>query len=342
VSAATALGAAVLAAVMAVGGAPAGAETAPAPEPAPQPALAGGEAVGTGAFLTYSDKETVIEGGTVVPPDAAAPSAEAGVDLTGRGRAVAALGYSPYVEGAGLVNAFGGTDLPLGRLSDPARATVSGHPTQQAEAPVPGDRPAGRARAAIVDGPRAEAEAQAAGRDAAPPGVTVRIGQATATVDRGSGAGEASVTVVLRGVRVGDDLAFDAVRLTARAVADGAAGLASASSTVEGATFGGRPVRLTPRGLEPLVPGPAIPEAGSGVEVVAPGSEWATPGGREAGASATGPRLRLSTPDGRVLDVVLGRASASSTHVPAGDQGPGPGAAVAGTEPRRAALVARP
>lgn len=317
------LTAALLAAALGTTGGPAGAAS-DGPGTGP-PALVGGSASGRGVFVTYSDKETVIDGGTVGPPDATLALAEADVDLTGRGNALAAAAYSPYADAAGVINAFGGTDLPFGHFSERSRANVSGSPPQEAQAPMPGQRAASRARARITDGPRAEADTVAA--DGASIGLSVSVGESQAVVDTGGGPADTAATVSLRHVTVGDDLVIETVRLTVRAVADGAGGIASATSVVEGVTLAGRPVRLTPRGLEPVGPVPAggAPPA-VGLEVVATGSERAHPGGDQSDATATGPRLRLSSPDGRILDMVIGQATASSTRLPIHDRG-GPVAA---------------
>jgi hypothetical protein len=71
------------------------------------PALVGGEALGRGIFATYSDRDTVIDGGTVAAPDFSAPVARAALDLTGLGSGLASLAYSPYNDAAGVINAFG-------------------------------------------------------------------------------------------------------------------------------------------------------------------------------------------------------------------------------------------
>jgi hypothetical protein len=279
------------------------------------PALAGGEATGRGLFVTYSDRDTVIEGGTVAAPDVAGPLASAALDLAGLGQALASLAYSPYSDAAGIVNAFGGTDLPLGALSEPSRAKVNGRPPQEQRAAVPGPPGAG-ATARLADGPTAEAAALAAA--VAGPGPSVRVGDVRAVVRNAAGTVTSTVSVVLRAVSVGAVLTIDSITLTATAAADGGPGHAAATALVEGVAVAGRPVRLTPKGIEPAGAGPPDLSAlaAAGIEAVVPGEAVASPGGREAQARSTGPRLRLRSADGRLLTIVLGEARASSTFVP--------------------------
>jgi hypothetical protein len=288
--------------------------------PAGHGTLAGGGAAGQGVFVTYSDRDLVIEGGTVAAPDFGAPTAEATIDLTGLGSALAALGYSPYSDAAGVLNAFGGTELPVGSVGERSRAKVAGRPPQESAVTVPGSvgpgsvgpGSVGQAKARLVDGPTADASSSVAH---APGAVAVQAGEARATVATVSRTADSKVTVVLRRLRIGEDLHIDTVTLTANALADDGAGVASASVVVEGVTLRGTPVRLTPRGLEPA--GAAPPDLSAlhaaGIEVLSAGETEAKPGGRQAEARASGPRLRFRSSDGRLLTIVLGRAAASST-----------------------------
>jgi hypothetical protein len=277
-------------------------------------ALTGGAATGRGLFLTYSDRDFVIEGGTVAAPDIAAPTAQAAIDLTGLGSALAAMGYSPYSDAAGVLNAFGGTELPLNEFAGRSRAKVAGRPPQ--ESAVSLAESIGQARARLAEGPTAEGWTSAA--QSPVPGLAAALGQVKATVATVERTADSTVTVVLRQVRIGESLRIDSVTLTARAVADGAAGVADATAVVEGATLGGKAVRLTPKGLEPV--DGSTPDLSAlrsaGIEVVGAGETEAAPGAGQADARATGPRLRLSSSDGRVLTLVLGQAVASSTRVP--------------------------
>lgn len=279
------------------------------------PGLAGGEAVGRGLFVTYADQDTVIEGGTVAPPDFSAPVARAAIDLTGLGAALASLAYSPYSDAAGVINAFGGTSLPVGSLFEPSRAKVAGRPPQEQASASPGP-PGSGVRARLSDGPVAEAITLAAGP--AGPGFTVRIGDLRSVVRREGTTADSTVSVVLRAVSIGDVLTFDSIILTASAVADGGPGRAAANALVEGVSLAGKPVRLTPKGLEPA--GAAPPDlaalTAAGIEILGAGESVATPGGRQAEARSTGPRLRLRSVDGRMLTLVLGQAMASSSYVP--------------------------
>jgi hypothetical protein len=282
--------------------------------PASDGTLAGGGATGQGVFVTYSDRDLVIEGGTVAAPDFGAPTAQAGIDLTGLGSALAALGYSPYSDAAGVLNAFGGTELPVGSIGERSRAKVAGRPPQDSSVTLSGS--VGQAKARLVDGPTADASASVA---RAPGVVATEVGEARATVATISRTADSKVTVVLRRLRIGQGLAIESVTLTANALADGAAGVAGASVLVEGVTLGGKPVRLTPGGFEPI--GAAAPDLSplqaAGIEIVSAGETQSRPGGRQAEAWATGPRLRFRSSDGRVLTIVLGQVAASSTWVPA-------------------------
>jgi hypothetical protein len=279
------------------------------------PGLAGGEAVGRGLFVTYTDQDTVIEGGTVAPPDFSAPVARAAIDLTGLGAALASLAYSPYSDAAGVINAFGGTSLPVGSLFEPSRAKVAGRPPQEQASASPGP-PGSGVRARLADGPVAEAITLAAGP--AGPGFAVRIGDLRSVVRQEGTTAGSTVSVVLRAVSIGDVLTFDSIILTASAVADGGPGQATANALVEGVSLAGKPVRLTPQGLEPA--GAGAPDlaalTAAGIEILGAGESVATPGGRQADARSTGPRLRLRSVDGRMLTLVLGQAMASSSFVP--------------------------
>lgn len=279
-------------------------------------ALVGGEALGRGIFATYSDRDTVIDGGTVAGPDFSAPVARASLDLTGLGSGLASLAYSPYNDAAGVVNAFAGTSLPVDSLSEASRAKVTGTPPQEHHAAAPGP-PGSGAWARLREGPTAEAAALAF---ATPAGqaLAVRIGDVRSTVRRGGTTVGSTVSVVLRSVTIGELFSVESITLTAAATADGAAGLAVATSLVEGVTVAGRPVRLTPDGIEPAdAEAPDLAAlAAAGVEILSAGQSETAPGGRQSDARATGPRIRLRTADGRTLTLVLGEAVAASAFVP--------------------------
>jgi hypothetical protein len=288
---------------------PAGAEGAPS--------LAAGEALGRGIFATYSDQDTVIDGGTVAAPDFSSPLARAALDLTGLGSGLASLGYSPYNDAAGVINAFAGTSLPVDSFSEASRAKVTGRPPQEQQAAAPGP-PGSVARARLSEGPTAEATTMAMATPAGQP-LAVRIGDVRSTVRRANTTVGSTVSVVLRAVTIGELLTIESITLTSSATADGGAGAAEAASLVEGIAVGGHPVRLTPRGLEPV--GAAAPDlsglAAAGIEVLSTGEAKATPGGSQSDARASGPRIRFRTADGRTLTLVFGEAVTSSTFVPA-------------------------
>jgi hypothetical protein len=173
----------------------------------------------------------------------------------------------------------------------------------------------GEAKARLVDGPTADASSSVAD---APGTVAVQAGEARATVATVSRTADSKVVVVLRRLRIGEDLRIETVTLAANALADGGAGNAGATVVVEGATLRGTPVRLTPGGFEPA--GAGAPDLSAlhaaGIEVLSAGESDAKPGGRQAEARATGPRLRFRSSDGRLLTIVLGQAAASSTWAP--------------------------
>lgn len=281
------------------------------------PALAGGEAVARGLFATYSDQDTVIDGGTVAAPDLSSPLARAALDLTGLGSGLASLAYSPYNDAAGVVNAFAGTSLPVDSFSEASRAKVTGRPPQEQQAAAPGP-PGSGARARLSDGPTAEATALVFATPAGQ-GPTVRIGDVRAVVRHSGATVGSTVAVVLRAVSIGELLTVESITLTAIAAADGALGQADAASVVEGVAVAGQAVRLTPQGLEPV--GGGAPDlsalTAAGIEIVSAGETTASPGGTQSDARATGPRIRFRTADGRVVTFVLGEALASSTFVPA-------------------------
>lgn len=289
----------------------------PAPAGAAEGAtLVGGEALGRGVFATYSDRDTVIDGGTVAAPDFSSPVARAALDLTGLGSGLASLAYSPYNDAAGVINAFGGTSLPVNSFSEASRAKVTGTPPQEHKATAPGP-PGSGAWARLSEGPTVEAAALAY---AGPPGqaLAVRIGDVRATVRRSGPTVGSAVSVVLRALSIGELVTFESITLTATATADGAAGLAGATSLVEGVAVAGRPVRLTPGGIEPAGAGaPSLDAlAAAGIEILSAGEATTAPGGRQSEARATGPRIRLRTADGRILTLVLGEAVASSAFAP--------------------------
>jgi hypothetical protein len=278
--------------------------------------LVGGEALGRGIFATYSDRDTVIDGGTVAAPDFSSPLARASLDLTGLGSGLASLGYSPYNDAAGVINAFAGTGLPLDSFSDVSRARVTGSPPQEQKAAAPGP-PGSAAWARLSDGPTAEAAALAFATPAGTP-IAVRIGDVRSTVRRAGTTVGSTVEVVLQAVTIGEVLTIESITLTAAAAADGAAGRSAATCLVEGVTVAGRPVRFTPAGVEPV--GAAAPDLGglaaAGVEILSAGETKATPGGDQSEAQAIGPRIRFRTADGRTVTLVLGEARASSSFVP--------------------------
>lgn len=273
--------------------------------------LRAGEATGRGLFLTYGDRDTVLEGGTIVPPDLSAPLAQAAVDRTGLGTALASPGYSPYSDAAGLPNAFTGTELPLGELSEPTRAKITGTPPQDRSVSFPPGSPGGGC-VRLSAGPLAQAAALAG---TLAPAVQVRIGEVKALSGPLGEAARSVVSVVLTDVELGQ-LHIEQVVLSATAVADGRAGASAASSLVSGITLAGRAMQLTPAGLEPVgAPAPDTAAlAAAGIELLSAGSERHASAGGSSTAYASGPVLRLTSPDGRVLTLILGEAEVSAQY----------------------------
>lgn len=267
-----------------------------------------GRASARGIFLTYSDKDTVLDGGTIGPPDLSSPLAQVTVDRTGLGSAIASPFYSPYSDAAGLLNAFAGTELPVGGLSEPSRAKVTGRPPQQQDLQFAGG-PGSNACARLADGPQAVAAALATGLGS---GLDARIGDVRAVAGpKGSGS-ESSSTVTLLDVVVGG-LHLEQVVLSTLALADGSAGRSAASAVVGAVTFGGQAYRLTPDGFEPAGSTPDTSAlTAAGIELLSAGSARHSAAGGRSIAYATGPVLRITSPDGRVLMIVLGEASADA------------------------------
>lgn len=275
----------------------------------PTGTLRAGQAVARGVFATYGDRDTVLEGGTVVPPDLSSPVAEVAVDRTGLGSALASPFYSPYSDAAGLPNAFAGTELPLGGISEPSRAKVTGRPPQQQDLSFAGG-PGSSACVRLQQGPLAEAAARATGLA---DGLAVRVGDVHALAGPKGAGSDTSATVVLLDVAVGE-VHIDQVVLSTAALADGSAGRSAASSQVSGITVGGQAMRLTPAGFEPV--GGGTPDASAlaaaGIEFVSAGTARHSAAGGRSVAYASGPILRITSPDGRVVTLVLGEASAEA------------------------------
>ena len=284
-----------------------GAEVAASPNPAGT--LRAGHAVARGVFATYGDTDTVLDGGTVVPPDLSSPVAEVTVDRTGLGTALASPLYSPYSDAAGLPNAFAGTELPLGGISEPSRAKVTGRPPQQQDLAFAGG-PGSSACVRLHQGPLAEAAARATGLS---DGLAVRVGDVHALAGPKGAGSETSATVVLVDVAVGE-LHIEQVVLSTAALADGSAGRSAAASQVSGITLAGQAMRLTPAGFEPV--GGGAPDAAAlaapGIELVSAGTARHSSAGGRSVAHASGPILRVTSPDGRVVTLVLGEASADA------------------------------
>lgn len=299
---------AVLAAPLAVGPASAAAEACATSAIAHPDAAApnAGTATARGMFLTYGDWDTVLEGGTLIPPDVSAPLAEASVDRTGLGSALAGQVYSPYNDSAGVLNTTAGTSLPAEGVIAPSRAQVSGRPPQEQALST------GAGCVRLAEGPIAEAATKAVGLL---PGMAVRAGEVHSfTGPRGS-ASEAASSVILTDIQIGE-LLIEQVVLTAHAVADGAIGESAAKAVISGVTVAGEQYALTSRGLEPV--SARMPDSAGlsawGFEVLSAGTSGYTHSSNISRAWATGPMLRVTTDDGRSVTVILGQASVIAEH----------------------------
>ncbi|MGQ0845309.1 MAG: hypothetical protein ACT4QF_14370 [Sporichthyaceae bacterium] len=274
----------------------------PTADPVAGEAIAG-SASGQGLFGTYDDWDTVLEGGTLVPPDLAAPVATAAVDRTGLGEALAASAYSPYNDAAGMLNASAGTALSAEAVG-PTRASVSGRPPQRDAVET------GGACALLADGPIARS---AAASPSALPGLDVRIADVRSFAGRVGSASTSHTDVVLTGIQIGE-LRIEEIVLAVAATADGAVGSGRSSSTISGVTVAGERYAWTPKGLEPL--SVQLPKdaglASFGFEVLSSGTVGQATSGNVSRAWATGPTVRFATDDGRTLTVVLGRAQVSA------------------------------
>lgn len=276
---------------------------APRPEAAAPNA---GTATARGMFVTYDDWDTVLEGGTLIPPDVAAPVAEAAVDRTGLGTALAGQVYSPYNDAVGMLNTSAGTALPAEQLSGPSRAQVSGRPPQEQKLTMGG----GCVR--LAAGPVAEAATTAT---SLAPGFGVRVGEVRSVAGPRGAASEASSVVVLKDVSIGE-LLIEQIVLRARALADGAIGASSSSAVISGVTLAGQPYALTGKGVEPV--GVRTPEsaglAAFGMEFISTGTSGLTHSSNISRAWATGPVVKVMTDDGRQVTVILGQASVIAEH----------------------------
>ena len=243
-----------------------------------------GTATARGMFVTYDDWDTVLEGGTLIPPDLAAPVAEAAVDRTGLGTALAGQVYSPYNDAVGMLNTSAGTALPAEQIAGPSRAQVSGRPPQDQKLTMGG----GCVR--LGEGPSAEAATNAS---SPAPGFGVRVGEVRSFTGPRGAAAEASSSVVLTDVSIGE-LLIEQVVLQAKALADGAIGASSSSAVISGVTLAGQPYALTGEGVEPV--GVRTPEsaglAAFGMEFLSAGTSGLTHSSNISRAWATGPMFK--------------------------------------------------
>jgi hypothetical protein len=286
-------------------------------------------AAASGAFATYSDSDTFIEGGTVGAPATDVPVAFGSLDFTGNGAALAALAYNPMFEAPGAVNSLAGTSLPADELAGRFRAKVSGRPTKEAR--LPGLAPGGASGAArLAPGPVAEATVTATRTEPAP-AIRVAGGDNQARVDGAGGRTASTADAQLRDVTLGGVLTLRSVQVRAAARADGDASRSEATVVVEGAAVNGVAVTLTAQGVEASGEhregdAEAVRQAltQAGIELMAPGAEQTDHGPEHAHGLAVGPRFAIAGAGGHRLEVTLGRAEAESTVVPGSHSGPSP------------------
>ncbi len=250
-----------------------------------------GNAVSRGLFVTYTDDKTARPGTLVPAPDLSGLLVQATVDRGGLATAIAGPAYSPRADG--LVQA--------------GWAKVQGHPPQERTV-----RTGGGACVRIADGPLAEA---ASNVWSLAPDLRVRHGELRAVAGPRGEASESSSSVVMTDVHIGG-LHIEQIVLTVKALADGEFGFGETSSMIQGLTVGQDRYVIDLNAVDPtaLPPPDAAALAAAGVEFLSGGTERHSGNGKIARATATGPVLRVRTPDGRTVTVVLGQASAVAKH----------------------------
>jgi hypothetical protein len=330
--------------------APAAATAAEQPS---QRGLSGGTATATGVFVTYQDQSFIIPGGTFPPPDIAVPYAAGSIDYGDTAAAVAAMGYSPYVELFGAINSVappGSPPFPAEAIAERSRASVNGQPPKRQDASmVPGADAvgAGTASARLDDGPVAEAVAQ--GLHLAPaPGVTVAEAATRISMSKESGSSVSESVTRLQDIVVNDLLRIESITLRARSGAGQADRSPQVTMNAQGVTVAGTAVRVTPDGL--VVADQSIPMNGedlarqlaqAGIRFTAPGRSTVESDDERALAEATGPEFALKSPNGEDVSITLGRAVAvTTTQAPVHPEAVGDGDADLGA--RQAVVADRP
>jgi len=314
------------------------------------PATAGAEAFSSlssaageasGIYIRVNDPAVFLEDTIFAPPEISIGYARAGLDRTGAGTALAAAGYSEYMNLLGAVPELGPAFLPPEALpifellvellppglaesfSSLTQASVRGTPPQAKDSTyLPGtSAELGVMRAQIEAGPLARATSTYADF---PVSLLARASAVdTQTVVSTAGTGRrVEVTSVLRDVTIAEVLEIDAIRVTAVANADGAEGIAEGSVVIDGVTVAGLPAVIDQDGVRfgdevvPLSIGPINDVlASAGIHVTAPGSVTSEPDGGRSFVLSEGPTIDLVTVDGQEFSLTLGRALASSDLV---------------------------
>lgn len=323
-----------LAGVLALGG-PASLATAQSPTLS----QARGEA--SGIYVRANDPSLFLDETILAPPEAHIAYARAELERTGTGSALAANGFSEYMNLLGAVPELGPAFLPPEALpvfqllitllppglaesfSRLTQASVRGLPPQARDATYfpTGNVEGGVMRASLSDGPTARAHS--AFTDA-PISLLFRASAistdtrvTTASIGR-----RADVVSVLRDVTIAEILEIDAIRVVAIANADGGSGVAEGSVTIDGVTVAGLPAVLDDQGLrfaDEVVPLSVAPLedilATAGVTIVAPGSVTTERDGLASSSRAIGPTFRVVAPEGQEALLTLGRSIASSSLV---------------------------
>lgn len=303
--------------------------------------LSAGMGEASGIYVRVNDPSIFLEETILAPPEAHVSYARAGLERTGTGVALAANGYSEYVNVLGAFPELGPaflppealpvfqlllTVLPPG-LAESARnltqASVRGAPPQERDATYfPGTSAEGGVmRASITDGPTARAVSTFADF---PVSLLVRASSIdTETVVSTASVGRrVDVTSVLRDVTIAEILEIDSIRVTAVANANGGDGVGEGSVTIDGVTVAGLPAVIDQDGLRladevvPLSVGPISDLLESaGITLTAPGAVTTDTSGEEVSVAAAGPTIDLLTPEGQQVRLTLGRAVAISDLV---------------------------
>lgn len=287
--------------------------------------ISAGSASASSVFVTYYDEATFFEGATLGTADFYLGYATGDVDRSGSSAAIAAAAYSPYVELPGAFNALApGPDVDWEPVLSRARASITGQPPKDAVASLttPTDQAeAGTMEAHLAEGPIVEAFSTLARLEPAP-ATHIKSSVSRIKVSKLLGKAVTEASTVLRSVSIAGVLTFDSITLTTTSTADGMAGDARGSVIVDGASIAGTPVAITENGIQ--VGDQAVPFeltdvenalANAGIELVGPSTLTLEPGGERSVATATGPKIKFTSPQNNTIEIVLGRAIASSTRL---------------------------